>query len=131
MAIHLHAFYPGRLPSKAAFTCCFKELGFPVTFDRGLGLLESHRGGGLPMRLRGVETGFELDRASIVGDPEFADIEIDPRRTHCASLPYFADVESSAVAVCFAATLVEHVNGMACEPQVDKLSPDMASGRED
>jgi hypothetical protein len=86
MAVYLHVSYPGRLPSKAALTRCFKQLGFPLTFGRDAGSLETAKGG-LPMRLRGEDAGFELTILNIVGDPEFAKIKIDPRLTHCARRP--------------------------------------------
>ena len=60
MSIEIHVLFHGKLPSKAALTRCFKELGFPLRFAPGSGSLEQHKGY-LPMRLRGEESGVEFD----------------------------------------------------------------------
>jgi hypothetical protein len=121
MAVYLYAFYPGRLPSKAALTRCFEELGFPLTFDREAGSLDTSTGG-LPMRLRGEDTGFDLMTLSIVGDPEFADIKIDPRLTHCAICQFGAGEEGCAAALCFAVAVAKLVNGALYDPQSGQLA---------
>jgi len=121
MAVYLYVLYPGRLPSKAALKRCFNELGFPLTFDRDVGSLETANGG-VPMRLRGEESGFELMTFSIVGDPGFAHIKIDPRLTHCASCRLMPDTEGCAVALCFVAALARLVDGEVYDPQSGELS---------
>jgi len=77
--------------------------------------------GGLPMRLRGEDTGFELTILNIVGDPEFADIKIDPHLTHCAMCRFGAGDEGSAAAVCFAVAVAKLANGALYDPQSERL----------
>lgn len=60
MSMEIHVLFHGKLPSKAALTRCFRELGFPLSFQPGTGLLEQQEGY-LPMRLRGEESGIEFD----------------------------------------------------------------------
>jgi hypothetical protein len=128
MAVYQYVFYPGRLPSKAALTRCFKELGFPLTFGRFAGSLDASTGG-VPMRLRGEDTWFDLMTLNIVGDPEFAHIKIDPRLTHCAICQFGAGAEGSAAAMCFAVAVATLVDGALYNPQsglLDKLGDTIA-----
>ena len=51
MAMELHVFFRGELPSKAALARTIKELGFPLSIISATGSLEQHKGF-MPMRLR-------------------------------------------------------------------------------
>ena len=115
MAVYLYVFYPGRLPSKAALTRCFEELGFPLAFRRFAGSLDASRGG-VPMRLGGEDTWFDLTTWS-VEEPELADIKINPRLTHCAICQFGAGDEGTAAAVCFAVAVAKLANGALYDPQ--------------
>src|SRR5436305_8696973 len=50
MAMEIHVFFRGKLPSKAALGRTMKELGFPLWVKPATGPLEGHSGY-LPMRL--------------------------------------------------------------------------------
>ena len=44
MGQRLYVLFDGKLPSKAALTRCFRELGFPLAFERGSSALEDFPG---------------------------------------------------------------------------------------
>ena len=52
MSIEIHVLFAGKLPSTAALTQSFGELGFPLAFSSGADELEQHKGY-LPMTLCG------------------------------------------------------------------------------
>ena len=115
MSMDINVLFNGKLPSKAALTRCFKELGFPLSFQPGAGALEQ-QDGYLPMRLRGEELGVQFDtyasREEIEQDLE---IDIDPRFTRRASFRWSSDVDEGVVAFCFAAALARLVNGLVLD----------------
>ena len=117
MSIEIHVLFHGKLPSKAALTRCFKELGFPLRFAPGSGSLEQHKGH-LPMRLRGEELGVEFDicdgRDAV---EEIAGKETDPRFTRSANFRLGGDENELTVALCFAAALARLVDGIVFDPQ--------------
>ena len=118
MSMEITVFFSGKLPSKAALTRCFKQLGFPLAFERGTGALE-HQDGYLPMRLRGEESGIELftsnDREELKEFEEDYDIKIDPRFTRSATFHWSFSIEEGTVALCFAAALARLVDGAVFE----------------
>ena len=60
MAIEMHVFFRGKLPTKAALAKTMRELGFPFSIKPPTGSLE-RQSGFMPMTLRGEETGIEFD----------------------------------------------------------------------
>jgi hypothetical protein len=56
MAIEMHVFFRGKLPTKAALAKALRELGFPVSLKPATGSLE-RQSGFMPMTLQGEETG--------------------------------------------------------------------------
>jgi len=115
MSMDINVLFNGKLPSKAALTRCFKELGFPLSFQRGAGALERHDGY-LPMRLRGEESGVQFDTyASREEIEEDLEIDIDPRFTRGANFRWSSDVDECVVAYCFAGALARLVNGLVLD----------------
>ncbi len=117
MSMEIHVLFAGKLPSKAALTRSFKELGVPLSFRPGTASLERHTGY-LPMRLRGEEAGVEFDtyddRKQV---EELAGKRINPRFTRCANFRWSGDEDEFVVARCFAATLAKLVEGAVFDPQ--------------
>src|SRR5262245_5537885 len=117
MSLELHVLFQGKLPSKAALTRCFKELGFPLAFAVGTSLLEQHKGF-LPMRLRREESGVEFDtsrgRAHV---EEIAGKRVDPRFTSSANFRWGGDDNEFVTAFCLAAALAKLVDGVVFDPQ--------------
>ena len=117
MSMEIHVLFAGKLPSKAALTRSFKELGFPLSFQRGAASLEQHKGY-LPMRLRGEDSGVEFDTANDRKEVvEIAGKRIDPRFTRSANFRWGGDEDEFTVAQCFAAALVKLVDGAVFDPQ--------------
>jgi hypothetical protein len=115
VSIEILVLFDGRLPSKAALTRCFEELGFPLSFQPGMGALEQHDGY-LPMRLRGEESGIEFDTyASREEIEEDLEIEIDPRFTRGANFRWSSDIDEGVVAFCFAGALAKLANGVVLD----------------
>ena len=79
MAMELHVFFSGELPSKAALARAMKELGFPLALTSTAGSLEQQKGF-MPMRLKREEAGVEF--AVFEGREEIEairpDLGIDP-----------------------------------------------------
>ncbi len=115
MSMDINVLFNGKLPSKAALTRCFKELGFPLSFQPCAGALERHDGY-LPMRLRGEESGVEFDTyASRDEIEEDLEIDVDPRFTRGANFRWSSDVDEGVVAYCFAGALARLVNGLVLD----------------
>ena len=115
MSIDIRVLFEGKLPSKAALTRCFKELGFPLSFQRDAGALGQHEGY-LPMRLRGEESGIEFDTYAIDDEiVEDLEIDIDPRFTRGATFRWSSDIDEGVVALCFAGALAKLANGMVLD----------------
>jgi len=124
MSMEISVFFSGKLPSKAALTRCFKELGFPLTFQPGMGTLEQ-QDGYLPMRLRGEESGIEFytsnGREELEEFREDLEIEIDSRFTRIVHFHWSFSIEEGTVALCFAAALARLVNGAVFEDMSAKM----------
>lgn len=117
MSIEIHVLFAGKLPSTAALTQSFGELGFPLAFSSGADELEQHKGY-LPMTLCGEKTGVEFDTYDERSDlEEIAGDGIDPQFTRTANFRLGGDEKELAVALCFAATLAKLVNGVVFDPQ--------------
>ena len=117
MSMEVHVLFAGKLPSKAALTRSFKELGFPLVFQRGAASLEQHSGY-LPMRLRGEESGVEFDTCDNRKDvEEVAGKRINPRFTRSANFRWGGDENELTVAQCLAAALAKLVDGAVFDPQ--------------
>ena len=121
MSMEIHVLFGGKLPSKAALTRSFRELGFPLSFRPGAASLEQHKGY-LPMRLRGEESGVEFDTSNdrkeveeITGD------DIDPQFTRSANFRFSGDEKELAVARCVAAALAKLVNGIVFDDEEGEL----------
>ena len=110
MSTEIYVLFHCDLPSKAALTRMFKQLGFPLSFQRGSGGLEQQEGF-LPMRLRGEKSGVEFD----TWDDrrlfeEFVKAAVD---LPCGvSLRWGAIMEDRTVASCFAAALAKLTDGL-------------------
>jgi hypothetical protein len=121
MSMEIHVLFRGKLPSKAALTRCFRELGFPLSFQRGTGLLERQEGY-LPMRLRGEEAGVEFDTFdSREWVEEIAGKRIDPSFSRGANFRWSSSAEEGIVATCFAATLAKLVDGAVFDAQAGQI----------
>jgi len=121
MSMEIHVLFHGKLPSKAALTRCFKELGFPLSFQPGTGTLERHKGY-LPMRLRGEESGIEFDtHDGCKHVEEVAGKRIDARFTRSTNFRWGGDKDEFVVALCFAAALAKLTDGAVFDPQEGEL----------
>ena len=121
MSMEIHVLFRGQLPSKAALTRRFRELGFPLSFPRGTGVLEKQEGY-LPMRLRGEESGVEFDafdsRRQV---EEIAGNGIDPSFTRSANFRWASNAEEGIVATCFAAALAKLIDGETIALMVEPI----------
>jgi hypothetical protein len=121
MAMETHVFFRGKLPSKAALTRAMKELGFPLAIKPATGSLEQQIGF-MPMTLWREETGAEFD---VYNDhsavEEFADAGVDPSFERRASFRWGGSPYELAAALCGTAALAKLVNGVAFDPQEDRL----------
>jgi hypothetical protein len=116
MGQQLYVLFEGELPSKAALTRCFKELGFPLAFERGSSAL-SH----LTMRLRGEETRvnfFEVSVDRFKTEPGF-----ERRFTRGVAFNWFADPLAIAIASCTATAIAKLTNGAIFHSDEDGAIP--------
>jgi hypothetical protein len=105
----VYALFDGELPSKAALTRCFEELGFPLAFERGTSPLHDFPGR-IWMRLRGEEA--RVNFFKLIDLDEFESQEgFEARFTRGVGFNFFADDLASAIAICLATALVKLTNG--------------------
>ena len=105
----VYVLFDGELPSKAALTRCFEELGFPLGFERGTSPLHAFPGRIL-MRLRGEATGVNF--FGFTDLDEFKSQEgFEARFNRGVGFNFFADDLASAIAICLATALVKLTNG--------------------
>ena len=121
MSIEIHVLFAGKLPSKAALSQCFDDLGFPLAFHSDTETLEQQKGF-LPMTLRAERSGVEFDtwndRETV---EEIAGDDIDPQFTRTANFRFGGDEKELAVALCFAAALAKLVNGVVFDAEEGEL----------
>jgi len=129
MALEIHVFFRGRLPSKAALSRTLKALEFPLAIRPSGGPLERHKGL-LPMRLRGEETGVEFDMfegREVV--EELGGKKITRAFDRSANLRWGGDENAMTAAFCFAAALAKAANGVVFDAEAGRtLSLDKAIG---
>jgi hypothetical protein len=130
MAMELHVFFSGELPSKAALARAMKELGFPLALTSTAGSLEQQKGF-MPMRLKREKTGVEFDvfngRDNIEEIANGRDIDASFNRT--GSLRWGGSESEMLCALCAAAALAQLTNGVVLgEDDESPLSPDEAIG---
>jgi hypothetical protein len=125
MAMEVHVFFRGELPSKPALTQVMQELGFPLSIAPSEQSLEQHNGY-MPMLLNGKETGVEFDvfsgRLAIednVGRERMG--EIDPAFDRCANFRFVGDWNELLCALCGATALAKLVNGVVYDEEHDVL----------
>src|SRR5205085_1506839 len=107
MAMEVHVFFHGRLPSKTRLTGAMKELAFPLSLGRAAGSLEGHSGY-LPLRLRGEQTGVEFDVFD--GRPAVEELAIDPVDAsfdRSANFRWGGDESEMLAGLCAAAALAK------------------------
>jgi hypothetical protein len=121
MGQRLYVLFDGKLPSKAALTRCFRELGFPLAFERGSSALEDFPGA-VAMRLRGEET-----RVNFYENGDFDELKseegFEARFTRCVVFSFFADPLASAIAICLATALAKLMNGAIFHSDEDGVVP--------
>ena len=109
MGQSVYVLFDGGLPSKAALTLCFEELGFPLAFKRGTSPLDDFPARIL-MRLRGEETGVNFCHFTDLD--EFKSEEgFEARFTRGVEFNYFADSLAGTIAICLATALARLTNG--------------------
>jgi hypothetical protein len=125
MAMEVHVFFRGELPSKAELSQVIQELGFPLSIAASEHSLEQHTGY-MPMLLHGKETGVEFDvfngRLAIEDDIGRERMgEIDPGFDRCANLRFVGDWNEVICALCGAAALAKLVDGVVYDEEHDVL----------
>lgn len=127
MAMEIHVFFHGKLPTKAALGRTMKELGFPLSVKPATGSLEGHSGY-MPMRLNREETGVEFaifERRSVIDEAGFEDV--DPSLDRIGSFRWGGDEDEMLAAMCGAAALAKLTNGIVFDEAGDQmLSTDQA-----
>ncbi len=125
MAMEVHVFFRGGLPSQTTLTQAMQELGFPLSIVPSEHSLEQHAGY-MPMLLRGKKTGVEFDvfagRMAIednIGRERM--VEIDPGFDRCANFRFVGDWNELLCALCGAAALAKLVNGVVYDEEQDAL----------
>ncbi len=125
MAMELHVFFRGELPSKTELSQAIEELGFPLSIAPSEQSLDQHTGY-MPMLLNGKETGVEFDvvngRLAIEDNigRERMD-EIDPGFDRCANFRFVGDWNELLCALCGAAALAKLVGGVVYDEEHDVL----------
>src|SRR4051812_3685776 len=121
MAMEVHVFFRGKLPSKVALAKALKELEFPLTIPRPAGSLEKQTGF-MPMRLRREEAGVEFDvfdgRSTI---EELAGSKVDRSLDRTASFRWGCDEEEMLGGLCAAAAVAKLTNGVMLDEADGKL----------
>jgi hypothetical protein len=125
MAMEVHVFFRGELPTKSALTQTMQDLGFPLSIIRSEQSLEQHTGY-MPMLLHGKETGIEFDvfngRLAIEGQIGRERMgEIDPRFDRSANFRFVGDWNELVCALCGAAALAKLVDGIVYDEEHDVL----------
>jgi hypothetical protein len=121
MAIEMHVFFRGKLPTKAALAKTMRELGFPFSIKPPTGSLE-RQSGFMPMTLRGEETGIEFDvfdgRAAV---EELAPKGLDVGFNRSANFRWGGDEQEMLAGVCAAAALAKLTEGVVFDEMEGRL----------
>jgi len=121
MAMEIHVFLHGQLPSKAALGQAFKTLGFPLAIASITGSLEEHSGF-MPMTVRNEESGVEFDvfndRSAML---ELAGTDLDPRFDRMASFRWTGDETEMLAGLCASAALAKLTGGLVLNEADGKL----------
>ena len=112
MAVEVHVFFRGELPTKSALNKAMKELGFPISIKPATGSLEK-QSGFMPMLLRREEAGVEFDVFDGRANIEESGVEnIDPSYDRTASFRWGGDENEMICGMCVAAALAKLMNGV-------------------
>jgi hypothetical protein len=112
MAVEVHVFFRGKLPTKSALNTAMKELGFPISIKPARGSLEN-QSGFMPMSLRRDEAGVEFDVFDGRANIEESGVEdVDPSYDRTASFRWGGDENEMLCGLCAAAALAKLVNGV-------------------
>jgi hypothetical protein len=125
MAVEVHVFFRGKLPTKSALNKAMKELGFPISIKPARGSLEK-QSGFMPMLLRREETGAEFD--VFEGQEHIAELgleDVDPSYDRTASFRWGGDENEMLCGLCAAATLAQLMNGVVFDEE-NLMSTDAA-----
>jgi hypothetical protein len=121
MAMELHVFFRGELPTKSALNATMKALGLPLAIKPARGSLAGHEGY-LPMRWRREETGVEFD---VYSDPaalnEIRPEGVDPKLDRSANFRWGGDESELLAAQCLAAAITKLTNGIVFDPEGDRI----------
>ena len=117
MAVEVHVFFHGKLPTKSALTKAMKELGFPISIKPAAGSLEK-QSGFMPMLLRREEAGVEFDVFDGRANIEESGVEnIDPSYDRTASFRWGGDENEMICGLCAAAALAKLINGVVFDEE--------------
>ena len=121
MAMEVHVFFHGELPTRAALGQAFKNLSFPLSIESTTGSLEEHSGF-MPMMVREEESGVEFDvfndRDSML---ELAGTDLDPRFDRMASFRWAGDETEMLAGLCASAALAKLTGGLVLDEADGKL----------
>lgn len=121
MALEMHVFFRGALPTKAALARAMRELGFPLSIKPATGSLE-RQSGFMPMLLRGEEAGAEFDvfdgRAAV---EELAPAGVDAAFDRSANFRWSGDEREMLAALCASAALAKLTNGVVFDETEGRL----------
>jgi hypothetical protein len=129
MAMEVHVFFHGQLPTKAALGQALNNLGFPLSMESTTGSLEEHSGF-MPMKVREDESGVEFDvfkdRDAMV---ELARTDLDPRFDRMASFRWGGDETEMLAGLCASAALAKLTGGLVLDEADGKLKSAAAAIR--
>jgi hypothetical protein len=115
MAIEMHLFFRGKLPTRDEVNQAMQELGFPFSIDASVSL--DQQSGFMPMLFRETETGVEFDlyegrdHIDELRESFDDDFEVDSLFDRCASVRWASDFTEGVAGMCVIATLAKLLNG--------------------
>jgi hypothetical protein len=119
MAIEMHLFFRGKLPTRDEVNQAMQELGFPFSIDASVSL--GQQSGFMPMLFRETETGVEFDlyegrdHIDELREGFDDDFEVDPSFDRCASVRWASDFTEGVAGMCIITTLAKLLNGMVLD----------------
>jgi hypothetical protein len=121
MAMEMHVFYRGRLPSRTALNKTMQALDLPLAIVSAERPLERHKGF-MPMRWRAQNVGVELDVWTKPDDlMEIGAEGVDPRLNRSVNLRWTGDRKELFCAESLAAALAKLTAGVVFEPEEGRL----------